>query len=56
MSSFAFWLTTACAIGAILATSLRAGIPEIIILWLLANGLSYGLRSVRPSRLTRAAS
>jgi len=41
MNLFPFWLITFTAIGAILGTTLRLGIPEIVIIWALLVGLPY---------------
>ncbi|WP_436717212.1 hypothetical protein U8335_09470 [Roseiconus lacunae] len=48
MNSFFFWLTIAAAIGALLATILRPGVPEIVIVVAVANAAFYGyLRMIR---------
>lgn len=52
MQSFFFWLTVAPALGAVLATFLHPGAPEIILVLAVANGLFYGVRGwVRKRRL-----
>jgi len=48
-------IITSAAVGAVLATTLHPGIPEIAILWILGVGLSYGLHTGRARRLATAA-
>ena len=55
MHSFFFWLTSACALGAILGTNLRPGVPEVVIVCVLANALFYGLKTIRRGRWPKAA-
>jgi hypothetical protein len=47
MQSFFFWLTVAAALGALLGTILRPGIPEIAIVFAVLNVLFYAKRSLR---------
>jgi hypothetical protein len=47
MRSFFFWLTSAAALGAILAMVLRPGVPEVLIVLAVANALYYGITARR---------
>jgi hypothetical protein len=55
MQSFFVWLTVAAALGAFLSTILHPGVPEIIIVLAVVNGLFYGIRSVMRKRRQHAA-
>ncbi|KAA1256963.1 hypothetical protein LF1_57440 [Rubripirellula obstinata] len=46
MNSFFFWLTIAAGVGALLATILHPGAPEIGIVVAVANIAFYGYRKL----------
>ena len=54
MNSFFFWLTIAAATGALLATILRPGALEIVIVVAVANAAFYGYRKMSRSRTLHA--
>ena len=54
MNSFFFWLTIAAGIGALLATILRPGVPEIVIVVALVNFAFYGYRRIARQRRATA--
>ena len=52
MKSFVFWLATAGAIGALAASILRPGFPEIVIVWAAVIGLHYFWRTLTTKQRT----
>lgn len=54
MNSFFFWLTIAAGIGALLATILRPGAPEIVVVVSLVNFAFYGYRRIAGRRTATA--
>ena len=43
MKSFFFWLSTAMVFGMVLQTLLPIGVPEALIVWVLANFIYYAV-------------
>ena len=39
MRSFFFWLSTAVALGVVIRMFVPVGLPEVVILWVVANGI-----------------
>jgi hypothetical protein len=54
MKSFVFWLTTATALGTVLAMILHPSPIEVMIVWIVVNALYYGWRTNRRTVATGA--
>lgn len=46
MKSFLFWLSAALGLGALIGSAFRPGVPEILLVLAVLNGLVYGLKKI----------